>query len=167
MSPADYGGNRVSQHFHRPSLSVSNTLNTLRNFGKHTLDLHFSVGYAQRPNTLTVDVDSLQQGTSAYYNQDLTSRNIAANAHTDYPFHPGAFSLHYGVVAKASLHGIKTGLDGIAPPTEGASPGRMTFGTIPTKWPCPVTSGTTGAGASTPPIIRMWATRAVFTVATS
>ena len=80
MAPADYGDNRVSQHFHHPSLSVSNTLNTLRNFGKHTLDLHFSVGYAQRPNTLTVDVDSLQQGTSAYYNQDLTSRNIAANA---------------------------------------------------------------------------------------
>ena len=83
--------------------------------------MHFSVGYAQRPNTLTVDVDSLQQGTSAYYNQDLTSRNIAANAHTNYSFHPGAFSLHYGVVAKASLHGIKTGLDGIAPPAEDAS----------------------------------------------
>lgn len=43
------------------------------------------------------------------------------NAHTNYSFHPGAFSLHYGVVAKASLHGIKTGLDGIAPPTEDAS----------------------------------------------
>ena len=121
MAPADYGDNRVSQHFHRPSLSVSNTLNTLRNFGKHTLDLHFSVGYAQRPNTLAVNVDSLQQGTSACYNQDLTSRNIAANAHTNYSFHLGAFSLHYGVVAKASLHGIKTELDGIAPPTESAS----------------------------------------------
>lgn len=121
LTPVNYGDNHVSQLFHRPSLSVSNTLNIIRNFGKHTLDLHFSAGYAQRPNTLTVNVDSLQQGTSARYNQDLTSQNIAANAHTNYSFHLGAFSLHYGVVANASLHGIKTELDGFAPPTEGAS----------------------------------------------
>lgn len=117
----NYGDNRVSQRFHRPSLSVSNTLNTIRNFGKRTLDLHLSVGYAQRPNTLSVGVDSLLQGTSAQYNQDLTSQNIAANAHTNYTFHLGSFSLHYGVVAAASLHGVKTDLDGFAPPTEGAS----------------------------------------------
>lgn len=121
MSPVDYGDNRVSQRFHRPSLSVSNTLNIIRNIGKHTLDVHFSVGYAQRPNTLTVGVDSLQQGTSAQYGQDLTSRNIAANAHTNYSFRLGYFSLQYGVVANASLHGIKTELDGFVPSTEGAS----------------------------------------------
>lgn len=119
--PANYGDNRVSQLFHRPSLSVSNTLNIIRNFGQHTLDLHFSTGYAQRPNTLTVNVDSLQQGTSTRYNQDLTSRNIAANAHTNYSIHLGAFSLNYGVVANASLYGIKTELDGFAPPTDGSS----------------------------------------------
>lgn len=119
--PIDYGDNRVSQRFHRPSFSVSNTLNTIRNFGKHTFDLNFSVGYAQRPNTLVVDVDSLLQGTAVRYQQDLTSHNIAGNIHTNYSLHLGPFSLHYGLVAHASLHGIKTDLDGFVPPVEDAS----------------------------------------------
>src|SRR5574344_4947 len=119
--PLGYGNDQVSQHFHRPSLSVSNTLNTIRNYGKHTLDLHFSVGYAQRSNTLTVGIDSLLQGTSARYQQDLTSRHIAGNFHTNYSLYLGPFSLNYGVVANASLHGIKTDLGGFTPPSEEAS----------------------------------------------
>lgn len=119
--PVNFGGNQVSQYFHRPSLSVSNTLNTIRNYGKHTLNLHFSAGYAQRPNTLTVDVDSLQQGTSARYEQNLTSRHIAGNIHTNYTLHLGTFSLNYGVVASANLHGIETDLNGFIPPTKEAS----------------------------------------------
>lgn len=117
----DYGKNRVSQYFHRPSLSVSNTLNTIRNYGKHTLDLHFSVGYAQRPNTLTVGIDSLLQSTSSRYEQDLTSHHIAGNISTNYTFHFGPFSLDYGVVANASLHGMKTNLDGFTSSYEEAS----------------------------------------------
>lgn len=119
--PVNFGDNQVGQHFHRPSLSVRNTLNTIRNYGKHTLDLHFSAGYAQRPNTLTVDVDSLQQSTSARYEQDLTSRHIAGNIHTNYSLHLGSFSLNYGVVASANLHGIETNLDGFTPPNEEGS----------------------------------------------
>lgn len=111
----NYGDNRVGQYFRRPTLSVSNTLNTIRNYGKHTLDLHFSAGYAQRPNTLTVGVDSLLPGTSAHYEQDLTSRHIAGNFHTNYSYRIGFFSLNYGVVANASLHGIQTDLDGFLP----------------------------------------------------
>lgn len=120
-APVDYGMNRVSQHFHRPSLSVSNTLNLIRNYGKHTLNLNFSAGYASRPNLLTVDIDSLWQATSARYEQALTSRHIAGKFHTNYTFHLGLFSLNYGVIANASLHGIETELEGFSPPSEGAS----------------------------------------------
>lgn len=114
--PVNYGDNSVSQHFHRPNLSVSNTLNIIRNYGSNTLDLHFSAGYAQRPNTLTVDVDSLLQGTTAHYQQNLTSRHLAGNFHTNYMYKLGAFSLNYGFIANASLHGIQTDLDGFVPP---------------------------------------------------
>ena len=48
----NYGSERTHQHFDRPSLAVSNTTNLIKNVGRHTLDLHFSAGYAQRPNTL-------------------------------------------------------------------------------------------------------------------
>lgn len=111
-APVNYGNDRVRQHFDRPQLSVSNTFNTIRNLGKNTFDLHFSAGYSQRPNTLTVDIDSLLQGTSTAYQQDVTSHHIVGDFHTNYDFRFGAFTLNYGVVAHASLHGIETDLNG-------------------------------------------------------
>lgn len=110
--PVNYGNDRVRQHFDRPQLSVSNTFNTIRNLGKNTFDLHFSAGYSQRPNTLTVGIDSLLQGTSTAYQQDVTSHHIVGDFHTNYDFRFGAFTLNYGVVAHASLHGIETDLNG-------------------------------------------------------
>ena len=110
--PVIYGNERVRQHFDRPQLSVSNTFNTIRNIGNHTLNIHLSAGYAQRPNTLTACIDSLQKDTSAIYMQDVTSRHIAGNFHTNYGLRFGAFTLTYGIVANASLHGIETDLDG-------------------------------------------------------
>ncbi|MBR4337751.1 MAG: carboxypeptidase regulatory-like domain-containing protein [Bacteroidaceae bacterium] len=110
-------GEAIHQHFHRPQLSVSNTFNTIGTFGQNTLDLHFSVGYSERPNTLSVGVDSLLQGTSAAYEQDINSRHIAGNFHTNYNLRRGPFTMVYGIVANASLHGIATDLDGFAQPT--------------------------------------------------
>ena len=112
ISPSSYGDERVRQHFDRPQLSVSNTFNTLRDIGRHTLDLHFSAGYAQRPNTLDVMVDSLEQNASAAYKQEVTSHNIVGDFHTDFAFRLGAFTLSYGVIGHVSLHGIETDLDG-------------------------------------------------------
>ena len=108
------GGGSVHQHFNRPSLAVSNTTNLIKNIGKHTLDLHFSAGYAQRPNTLMVGVDSLNAQQEVFnshvYQQDIESRHINANFHTNYNFRFGYFTLAYGVIANASLHGIETEL---------------------------------------------------------
>ena len=113
---ADGSSNQqVRQHFDRPQLSVSNTFNTIGTFGRNTLDLHFSVGYSERPNMLSVGVDSLQQGTSTAYEQDLMSRHIAGNFHTNYSLHRGRFTMAYGIIANASLHGVKTELDGFVP----------------------------------------------------
>lgn len=105
------GGEVVNQHFDRPALSVSNTFNTIRNIGKHNLDLHFSIGYSQRPNTLAVGIDSLASASLTEYVQDVDSRHIAGNFHTNFRMTFGGFKASYGIVAHASLHGIETSLE--------------------------------------------------------
>ena len=126
VQPLYFGSERTHQHFDRPSLAVSNTTNLIKNIGRHTLDLHFSAGYAQRPNTLSVGVDSLngqqQVFNSHAYQQDIESRHINANFHTNYNFRFGNFTLAYGVIANASLHGIETDLSGGALPLAGDIP---------------------------------------------
>ncbi|MBQ0021220.1 MAG: TonB-dependent receptor [Bacteroidales bacterium] len=109
--PISYGDERVRQHFDRPELSVSETFNTIRNIGKNNFDLHFSAGYAQRPNTLTAEIDSLQQDTHTAYTQDVTSHHIAGQFNTGYNIGVGDyFKFNYGISASANLHGIVTDL---------------------------------------------------------
>ena len=115
--PVNYGNDRVRQHFDRPQLSVSNTFNTIRSIGKNTFNLHFSAGYSHRPNTLTVGVDSLLQGTQTAYSQDVNSHHIAGRFNTSYGIRVAdVFRFNYGINASANLHGIVTDLDGFAPP---------------------------------------------------
>lgn len=116
-APVNYGNDRVRQHFDRPQLSVSNTFNTIRNIGKNTFDLHFSAGYGHRPNTLTVGIDSLLQGTQTAYQQDLNSHHITGRFNTSYGIRVADhFKFNYGINASANLHGIVTDLDGFTPP---------------------------------------------------
>ena len=116
-APVNYGNNRVRQHFDRPQLTVSNTFNTIRNIGKNTFDLHFSAGYSHRPNTLTVGIDSLLQGTQTAYSQDVNSHHIAGRFNTSYGIRVAdVFRFNYGISASANLHGIVTDLDGFTPP---------------------------------------------------
>jgi len=118
-APMNYGNDHVHQHFNRPQLTVSNTFNTIRNIGKNTFDLHFSAGYSHRPNTLTVGIDSLLQGTQTAYSQDVNSHHIAGRFNTSYGIRVADhFKFNCGISASANLHGIVTDLDGFMPPAE-------------------------------------------------
>lgn len=106
-SNAINGDSRISQYYHRPQLLLSNTLNTTLPIGKHMFDLHFSAGYSQRPNTLTVI------NNAEHYSQNIDSRHIAAKFSTKYDFRIGEyFHMNYGLYASTNFHGIETVLDG-------------------------------------------------------
>ena len=108
------GSEAIRQHFDRPQLSVSNTFNTIRNIGKNTFDLHFSAGYAHRPNILSIGIDSLLQGTSTAYTQDVNSHHIAGRFNTNYGIRVAeVFRFSYGISASANLHGIVTDLNSL------------------------------------------------------
>lgn len=121
-SSSKYNTTLVRQYFDRPGLSVSNTFNKLCNIGRHHLDLHFSLGYSQRPNTLTVGIDSLATGSQTEYVQDVDSRHIAGNFHTNFNFNFGNFKTSHGIVAHASLHGVGTDLNNNSPSPYSSTP---------------------------------------------
>lgn len=124
--PVNYGSERVRQHFNRPELSISNTFNTIKSIGKNNLHLHFSAGYAHRPNTLNAEIDSLTGGTQAIHTQDVTSHHIAVRFNTDYNLHVGDyFTFSYGINASANLHGIVTDLYGSANSSVNMLPGSL------------------------------------------
>lgn len=110
--PLQYDNNKTCQRFDRPQIELSNTLNVIRNIGKDAFNLHFSMGYAQRPNTLDVTVDSTRSETQGHYRQHLTSRHLAGDFLTHYRWQLGAFALNYGFAANASLRSVHTELDG-------------------------------------------------------
>ena len=124
--PVNYGSERVRQHFNSPQLSISNTFNTIKSIGKNNLHLHFSAGYARRPNTLNAEIDSLTEGTQAIHTQDVTSHHIAGRFNTDYNLHVGDyFTFSYGINASANLHGIVTDLYGSANSSVNTLPGTL------------------------------------------
>ena len=126
VMPVNYGNEHVRQHFYRPELSISNTFNTIKNIGENSLNLHFSAGYSQRPNTLNAEIDSLQEGTQTTHTQDVTSRHIAGRFSTDYNLHVGDyFTFSYGINAYANLHGIVTDLYGSANSSVNMLPGSL------------------------------------------
>ena len=125
-TPMNYGNDLVRQHFERPELSISNTFNTIKNIGKNSLNLHFSAGYARRPNTLTTDIDSLLQNTHVANTQDVTSQHIAGRFNTGYNIRVGDyFKFNYGISASANLHGIVTDLYGSANSSINMLPGSL------------------------------------------
>lgn len=77
---------------------------------RHKLNLHFSPGYTQQPNTLDIVVDSVEQDTSTACRFEVVSHNIVGDFHTDFAFCFDAFTLSYGVIGHVSLHGIETDL---------------------------------------------------------
>ena len=100
--------------------------NTIKSIGKNNLHLHFSAGYAHRPNTLNAEIDSLTGGTQAIHTQDVTSHHIAGRFNTDYNLHVGDyFTFGYGINASANLHGIVTDLYGSANSSVNMLPGSL------------------------------------------
>ena len=81
-----------------------------------------------------VGVDSLLPQTSVHYNQELKSRNIAGDFHTNFTFHLRSFSLDYGILANASLHGIKTDLSGFTNLTANGSQNHTSQSVLNDLW---------------------------------
>ena len=102
----------VHQRFKRPQLKINNSVSYCRNVGRRYVDLHLSAGYAQRPNTLLIDIEEINQSDDVKYNQDLTSRHIVANAYGRYSIQHLKYTYECGVSAYTDMKGFQSELEG-------------------------------------------------------
>lgn len=101
----------VRQFFKHPQIKIDNTLNYIRNVGRHTIDLHLSAGYSERRNSLHIDIDQTDMVNDERYVQEMTSRHSAANAYSKYTLRLKDFYYTCGATAYADLLGFRSHLD--------------------------------------------------------
>jgi hypothetical protein len=105
----------VSQHLDRPSFSVDNTLNVLRNIKKNdSYNIHFSAGYAVTPHTLTVTplLYSIGETNLSSLTQDVLSKEFASLLRTSYRIGYGYFDFDYSAWIRADVKKLNTELSG-------------------------------------------------------
>lgn len=103
----------IDQHLDQPFFSIDNTMNLIKTTPKNSYKLYFSVGYGQKPHTLTVSpVTYLGEGQLESLVQDLTARDLGAVLRLSYGFRLKNFRLDYSFWARADVRNLNTGLSG-------------------------------------------------------
>jgi hypothetical protein len=102
----------VSQHLDRPSFSMDNTLNIIKNTKQNSYTVHFSAGYASTPHTLTVSPPFFRIGEENLSSivQDVHSKEFASVLRLSYGLKLGNFNLDYNVWGRAEITGMNTAL---------------------------------------------------------
>jgi hypothetical protein len=112
----------ISQHLDRPSFSVDNTFNVIKNVKQNSYNVHFSTGYATSPHTLTVTpafFNPLGEGNLSSITQYVLTKEFASVLRLSYGLKLGNFNLDYNVWGRAEIKNMNTNLS--SPPLwEGA-----------------------------------------------
>jgi hypothetical protein len=104
----------ISQFLDKPSFSVDNTLNVIKNVKQNSYNIHFSAGYASTPHTLTVSPSLYNIGESnmSSITQNVHSKEFASVLRLSYGLKLGNFNLDYNVWGRAEITDMNTALSG-------------------------------------------------------
>lgn len=104
----------ISQRLQQPFLSMDNTLNLLKNVKDNTYKLYFSIGYGQKPHSLTVSpVTYWGEKPLESLTQDLTEKNLTSVLRLSYNLKLKDFRLDYNLWGSANLRNLDSELTGL------------------------------------------------------
>lgn len=101
----------ISQYLDKSTFSVDNTVNWIKNIKDNSINIYFSSGYGQIPQTLTVSpVDYIGYNNVSTLSQNILSRELASKLMTSYGLRIGDFLLDYNLSEKISLKNLNSDL---------------------------------------------------------
>lgn len=112
-SNATLADETIIQHLNKPTFTVDNTLNMLKNVGQNTYNLYFSVGYGRKHHDLTVSpVNYFGDEHFSSLTQHILSEDFSSAIRTTYLFRFRKFQLNYALWGRVDLKNMDTELSG-------------------------------------------------------
>ena len=103
----------LRQRLEKPSFSVDNTLNLIKNDKNNTYNLYFSAAYGRKPHDLTVSpVNYFGDGALSSLTQHVLSEDVSSIIRTTYMYRIKRFQLSYALWGRVDLKNMETELRG-------------------------------------------------------
>jgi hypothetical protein len=102
----------LSQYLYKPSLSVSNALDFIKNIGKKSYRIYFTVAYNHRPHSLTVTPANYFGNNIASLEQSVVSNDFSSSIRTSYGLKIKNVNMDYGIWGSADMKEMNTALNG-------------------------------------------------------
>jgi hypothetical protein len=103
----------IRQYLEKPSFSIDNTLNLIKNIKNNSYKIYFSTGYGARPHTLTVTpAGYFGNDTLAALSQEIISRDFSSALRISYGIKLGYFNLDYALWGRVDIRNMETDLQG-------------------------------------------------------
>ena len=110
-SNADVADVLISQRLKQPFLSIDNTLNLIKTIKENTYKIYFSIGYGNKPHSLTVSPATyLGNKQAESLTQDLSDRNLASVLRLSYSLNLKDFRFDYSLWGSANIRNLNTEL---------------------------------------------------------
>ncbi len=103
----------LSQYLSSPAFSVDNSLDFIKNIGKKSYKIFFSMAYSHSPHSLTVSpVNYFGNNSLASLEQSVVSNNFSSSVRTSYGLKVKKVNMDYGLWGSVDLKGLDTELTG-------------------------------------------------------
>ena len=101
------------QHLSRPSFSVDNSLDFIKNIGKKSYKVFFSMAYNHSPHDLTVSpANYFGNNNISFLEQSVVTNNFSSSVRTSYGLKISNLNMDYGFWGSVDLKGLDTELTG-------------------------------------------------------
>ncbi|MDR0698759.1 MAG: carboxypeptidase-like regulatory domain-containing protein [Tannerella sp.] len=103
----------IHQYLEKPSFSIDNTLNLIKNIKDNSYKIYFSTGYSARPHALTVSPTGyFGNDTLATLSQEILSKDFSSALRISYGIKLGYFNLDYALWGRVDICNMETDLQG-------------------------------------------------------
>jgi len=104
----------LSQYLYKPAFSVDNSMDFIKNIGKKSYRIKFSMAYIHSPHSLTVaPANYFGNNNMASLEQSVVSNNFTSSVSTSYGLKIKNVNMDYGLWANVNVKGLDTQLTGM------------------------------------------------------